>query len=887
MTTGTEVVSAPRVTAAPVLRDARDASWGACTEFSGFRMRGGAITQRTAVRLGCDDRYLYVACIMHEKRLDALRTDTTARTRAIGIRPWINEDDSIQILIDPLRDGRHYRHFLVNPIGKWMTSEGVATPDRLECDYDWAPAHWTFQAAVLGDAWTVTMRIAASDLGLPGFEDGRVLGFNLIRERAPDPHETSFLAPDSMSWTTHWTSHVSYEPAEFGALALGRAEARVTPFPIPQWQGPPRPQPVSGALLVPAREAVPIWPQPHLAQRDIWFIHPPLEAFPGMETSRLAPFAPQFGWRLRREMTEDLDIPVPAGEEWRWWFHEAALPDGAVNPWSVGVTPEKLDRTVFTMEGRRYANGQTLPPFRRDIPVARKGFAQLLERFGDRFIGYQNDEWDSDIWSAATGMREDPIWDEYPDEAPTATGDRAQEEQILHREWDLFKRLMYDYVIPLNSWRCVDHYALEWGGRCATIELSENGNPSMLTQMAFARGAARQYDTFFAAYQATMMGTGYTNYEGTSQYDANVETVWATGPQFGPSLHLYRRLLFTSYLSGATAMMFEAPQWVHVMPAPAHPGRYELTPHGAVFAELLEYADKYPDRGVPVQPVALLLDYLHGFSPPYQTNCAVGRSGLQTWFSVPYERGDHQVCQTIWTIFPWCRQRIERNGYPLTNTPFGALFDVLAANPPSGPVPLAALERYPVAVLVGPMRDRAGLPERLLEYLRKGGTLVVNALNCDAVPVDLSSGATLFECEGVRVTRIAVGAGQIIAAPDSDLLDADGRALPVLGRLLATLTRDLLPIRVEGDVQYHVLRTRRGWLVALLNNKGVVHHSRKAPDVRADEVAAVRLTWRGNLRSSRERLSGDEIAWTPIADGWTAAVTVAPGGIQIVELVTE
>ena len=879
------VLVAAKVDTPPDLEGPIGRAWSACTPFDAFRARGIKITQTTEAYLGYDEDALYLAFVMHEEKIADLKTDTTKRTRDIGLRPWINEDDSIQVLIDPKRDGINYVHFLVNPAGKWMTSSGTASPEKIECDYAWTPGGWAFRAEVEEDRWTVRIRIPASDLGFGRMKEGQLLGINFIRERAPEPHETSFLAADTMSWTTQWTSHVSYEPAEFAGLALGKVVNEPEAFEVPEWSGPARPRAHEGVtLLRPAvRDAATERDLPELVGRDFWCVHYPVEAYRGLEGSRLSRYSADFGWRVHRQIDRDVDIEVPEGKEWTWWFYGFDREKTDAEAWTRGIDEEKLGRSVFFIHARRHTTGQCLPPFQKDLPAARKGFEQLAKKFGDRFIGFPMDEWDSDVWSVATGMREDPVWDDYPQETPTVSGNRQEEEHTLRREWELFKKLSYDWAIPLNCWRCIDHYALEWGGRCAFIEISENGNPSKLTQLAFARGAARQYGKFFMTYQATMMSTGYTSYKQHGQYDANVETVWAAGPDFGPSVAFYRRLLFTSYFAGTTVQVFEHPQVVHVMPAKDE-GTYKLSPHGDVLADLLDYDDRYGNRGVPYQPVALLLDYLHGFSPPYQTCEAVGRSGVQTWFSVPYERGDHQVYQTFRTIFPWCRQRIERNGYILTNTPFGDIFDVLVANPPSGAVSEECLGGYRVAVLVGTIRFTEELKRRLVDYVKAGGTLVANAVHAGELPEELTGGDVLFESGGVNVNAKDVGAGRVITTPDSDLLDDDNKALPVLGEILATVAREVSPVAVKGDIQHHFLKTHGGWLVALMNNKGIVHHPRRAPERHPEEKAVVELVCDGAVSQSIERLSGEQITWKPRDGRQVTHVTIPAGGIKIVEI---
>ena len=876
------IAVANRLDRAPDIEDSSLETWSECRGFEAFEMQCATITQKTVALIGYDDVALYVALVMHEEQIDQLRTHATKRTRDIDVQTWMNKDDSVQVMIDPLRDGVHYVHYLVNPAGKWMTSRGKGGPDAIECDYEWTPADWSFNATVESGRWTVRMRIGVSDLGLDKLRDGQMLGVDFIRERTPEPHESSSLAGDSLADSTHWTSHLSYEPLRFGVLSLGEARETPKPFVDAQWPGPKRPEPRGQVTLLPkgGADGAAARKLPVLGGKDYWCIHSRLGRKRGLEKTRLAPFEDDFGWRLSREITTDLDFDPPQGQEWKWWF--AGMDKGG-NDWWEGLSAEKLARSIFTFEGRRYTTGQCLPPYRNLPAVAQKGFEQLIEKFGDRFIGIVFSEWDSDVWSVATGMYEAPEWFEYPEEIPTTTGTRADEEETLRRAWELFKGLSHDHVVGLNCWRCIDHYGLEWGGRAACIEITGAGNPSALTQLAFARGAARQYDTYFITYHATFLASDYTKYEGGLEFIPSHEGVYAAGPDSGPSALLHRRLLFTSYLSGSTAASLEHPQMAHNMPAEKE-GEYKLSPHGEAMADVLEYNGRHEDRGVPYQPVALLLDYLHGFSPPHQSCFAIGRSGMQTWFSVPYDRGDHQVFQTFWTIFPWSRQEIERNGFPLTNTPFGDLFDVLVANPPSGAVSPGTLGSYRVAILVGTIRYTDELAARLLDYVSAGGTLVVNSLNMRGLPDQLRGGEPAFESAGVAVTRKTVGAGAVIATPESDLLDDRNEALPVLGEILATIALEVSPVEVHGDIQYHFLKTKTGWVVALLNNKGIVHVSPRTPECQPGEKAEVRLVSRHPVKRSVERLSGDEVSWEAADTTHVANVTVRPGDVKIVEI---
>jgi len=71
-----------------------------------------------------------------------------------------------------------------------------------------------------------------------------------------------------------------------------------------------------------------------------------------------------------------------------------------------------------------------------------------------------------------------------------------------------------------------------------------------------------------------------------------------------------------------------------------------------------------------------------------------------------------------------------------------------------------------------------------------------------------------------------------------------------------------------------------------MNNKGIVHHSRRPPEYRPEEKADVELVYDGAVTKSIERLSGDQITWETTNGQQVTRLTIAPGGIKIVEINT-
>ena len=90
------------------------------------------------------------------------------------------------------------------------------------------------------------------------------------------------------------------------------------------------------------------------------------------------------------------------------------------------------------------------------------------------------------------------------------------------------------------------------------------------------------------------------------------------------------------------------------------------------------------------------------------------------------------------------------------------------------------------------------------------------------------------------------------------------RQFEVIRTLLAKAQDETMPVKVDGDVHWGVNRTRDGWLVWLMNNKGVVHYANEPEEFDANATAEVRLTFKPT--------------------GTTGAATVEPGAWKLVAI---
>jgi hypothetical protein len=111
-----------------------------------------------------------------------------------------------------------------------------------------------------------------------------------------------------------------------------------------------------------------------------------------------------------------------------------------------------------------------------------------------------------------------------------------------------------------------------------------------------------------------------------------------------------------------------------------------------------------------------------------------------------------------------------------------------------------------------------------------------------------------------------------------DLLGEDERMTPFAAHMLAHVFNDAVPLKVTGDVEYLVNRTVNGWIVTMLNNKGVFKPQQGMAQV--DRSAYVTVTIGNQIKSATELISDAPLK---PANG-VVSIQIPPGGIAIVEL---
>jgi hypothetical protein len=257
----------------------------------------------------------------------------------------------------------------------------------------------------------------------------------------------------------------------------------------------------------------------------------------------------------------------------------------------------------------------------------------------------------------------------------------------------------------------------------------------------------------------------------------------------------------------------------------------------------------------------------------------------------------------------------------------GAALQTPSVMPVSRP-PVLPLESYRAIVVGGHIDWTTAWIQKLTEYLKSGGVVVLNAAQVKGLPEDLlgvklmgksvesdtarclapgeppqTLSGQMFRYEKVElklawplitsglgdplVTTNRVGKGSIIFSTLPDLLGEDERITPFAAHLLAHIFDDATPITIRGDVEYLLNRTEGGWIVTLFNNKGVNKPAQGMAQVDRTAYVSVTISLQDEqIQNAVEWISEKSVAVKNLAGKSGVSVSIAPGGVAVVELKT-
>jgi hypothetical protein len=541
----------------------------------------------------------------------------------------------------------------------------------------------------------------------------------------------------------------------------------------------------------------------------------------------------------------------------------------------------------------------------------------------DQFIGWMSGESIGYVWNAGEvaalkltpAMPRRELLEAY----------RVFYGRALERKWsNLFHAptgAMWDKLIAAQSTSSTAYaHALgRWGAKMIGIETAAV-QPSAAMRIAFSRGAARQYGASFLYYHAPNFGDTATTFTQLQNF-AGPRHFFHTryGATMGPSLSWYRKTYYLYYMAGASAIYVEQGFDQFFKPAPGeHP--FQLNPLGRITNEFVNFAGRHKERGTPYTPVAFLLDPAHGWdmtdypqwafgvSPPGRHDRALRELFGAAYYPAPVTEGEPATADRQFFV----------NGI------FGDIFDVLVASDERR----EAIDSYRIVVAGGRIDWTPVWVEQLKDYVRRGGVVVLNSAQAKGLPEDLlgvrplaataeaddakcllphdRTGAHLrggvyayerVERRGAEVlmqapsgdplvTSFNFGRGRVIFCAVPDLLGLDERLTPAAAHLFTHLFAEASPVRVEGDVQRLFNRTERGWLVTLINNRGVYKSQQGLAQVDRNASVEVTLSLGGKtIQGAREWTLDAPLEVGRAAGASRLKIKVPPGDVKIVEII--
>ncbi len=471
------------------------------------------------------------------------------------------------------------------------------------------------------------------------------------------------------------------------------------------------------------------------------------------------------------------------------------------------------------------------------------------------------------------------------------------------------------------------HAICDWGAKQIGHENTGN-SPTLARRLAFLRGACRQFGAKLVDYQSCNLGDSATMfsreqyfYPASSRYIFdNSYDAWA-----GAGTHWLLRDYLLWHLAGVSAFYNEQGIDLFWKPGGGSAGDgfpVQLSPKGKVAEFAQKLAGKHP-RGTQVTPIAFLLDEAHGYT---QERFSAGAFGLNpAWNPAVLTPGRHEEAIRGWfdvAYFP----APETQGEPASairqtyvNGVFGDMFDVIV----NAPKHTEIAQTYPVLIAAGEVSVSEEWGRALRDYVRRGGTLVVSAeqlsgpgvkelglpafgasreassltwkLTGETLPSNLfryhalAAGRDTVLAETPDGTPLALsqkqGAGRLIVLGVPLGLGIDGSPVPLLSVLLRHLAAGLMPVKVQGDVEWTCNRLDDGsWLVALFNNRGVIKPEHGVLPTDQREQVRVTLTVPFAVKNSAEWITESPQTWQPDGKGSLLTLTIPAGATRFLLL---
>lgn len=374
------------------------------------------------------------------------------------------------------------------------------------------------------------------------------------------------------------------------------------------------------------------------------------------------------------------------------------------------IIAELKERGLYMFDLWSYVPGSSMAGVWANITPPPGVVKHLREELGEYFLGMDNGEQDGRY-----------VGQYAPLQCPS-TSSRYNQYLNFHRHFARLGEDMDNHMSTLVS-LCFGHYFLKEGNHALIGAETAQGLPNAQVYYSFIRGAGKQYGVGWFGNASVFNRWGWKTYDDVPYTDES-SVGYKCGPEYGTSLRLLKRLIYTHILYNCKAVGFES-SWLKKI---ANEGRYEdqwqLTPIGKMQASANEWIETNGQPGVMHTPVAFLLDFFAGWAVPRHlyTNKL-----YQVWGAMPYEQGDFLTHALLSLAYPGYEDSSyyhNEKGF-LTATPFGDSVDCVLSD-----IPEWVLKQYPAVVAAGELDGSdSELRDKLQDYVYSGGQLALTAAN--------------------------------------------------------------------------------------------------------------------------------------------------------------
>jgi len=352
-----------------------------------------------------------------------------------------------------------------------------------------------------------------------------------------------------------------------------------------------------------------------------------------------------------------------------------------------------------------------------------EAFKYLEKELGERFLGFDIGEKDGQYMS------------KYAAQMCPAFSNRKEQYLRFNNYFGQWANGLKNKVVVLLSLG-FPHYFLKEAN--ATIMGAETAQHLSNSQYFYSmiRGACKQYGVLWFGNASVWNHGGYKSYETKGPLSSDVCSASEgrhAGLEYGTSLLLLKRLIYTHYLYNSAIIGFEQ-SWImgddsekrfkgHPVSMDTDPSKAVLSPVGKIQAGAYRFIKKHGLPGVMYAPVCLLLDFYSGWKPPRH---GYTKNLFFSFGSNPWDAGDFLTNGIFSLLYPGHEDSgyyADERGY-LTATPYGDMTDILLSDAEE-----RILSIYSIVIVAGKINPSEELHEKLDNFVKKGGRLIITAGN--------------------------------------------------------------------------------------------------------------------------------------------------------------